>query len=386
MADEIKSLDIADKQLLVHKGAAVDQECPYHHIILLHRVSEARWIVLTHNARGEVVRANEDLDTQSYVVVRRASAFPQHAADEGLLYFDEIDPLDLKQHKRDAREEAHLQGGEGEAADGAQVWRFSDPNLKSFTKQVEADVLEDEYKFVQLGGHGVAVIEDTVYRCEQVDAADFDTWRKNSIQDAHGSRLLPKSLMPRTLMEYLSSFDQVDRPDWTFDGSRVAREWLQGISRGPGNMVSYHAEWTRLSGVGEGSAQCHEHRQICEYFRQAIFDDALDVQNLSSYESLARRVVQLEMAVEKNLKHPDFSGLGVLVDGTVSSSGASRVPKFQSWISSRQKEQAEIFKQRRLYTEEQSKVPSPAADSSGGKPYTPTPPKGKTKKAPKAQV
>ena len=116
MADEIKSLDISDKQLLVHRGAAVDRECPYHHIVLLHRVSEARWIVLTHNDRGEVVRANEDLDTQSYVVVRRASAFPQHAADEGLLYFDEIDPMDLKQHKRDAKEEAHLQGGEGEHA------------------------------------------------------------------------------------------------------------------------------------------------------------------------------------------------------------------------------------------------------------------------------
>ena len=151
-------------------------------------------------------------------------------------------------------------------------------------------------------------------------------------------------------------------------------------------MVSYHAEWTRLSGVGEGSAQCREHRQICEYFRQAIFDDALDVQNLSSYESLARRVVQLEMAVEKNPKHPDVSGLGVLVDGTVSSSGAARVPKFQSWISTRQKEQAEIFKQRRLYAEEQSKVPTPAADNQGGKQNNnQQPPKSKTKKAAKPQ-
>ena len=134
-------------------------------------------------------------------------------------------------------------------------------------------------------------------------------------------------------------------------------------------MVSYHAEWTRLSGVGEGSAQCHEHPQICEYFRQAIFDDKLDVQNISAFEALARRVVQTELAVDKNPKHPDFSGLGVLVDGTVSSSGMARVPKFQSWINSQQKEQAEIFKQRRLFTEEQSKVTPAVQDSS-------LPPKG----------
>ena len=104
------------------------------------------------------------------------------------------------------------------------------------------------------------------------------------------------------------------------------------------------------------------------------------MQNLSSFESLARRVVQLEMAVEKNPKHQDFSGLGVLVDGTVSSSGAVRVPKFQSWISTRQKEQAEIFKQRRLYTEEQSKITPP------GDPAQPKAKVERPKKVAKAKV
>ena len=363
MADEeLRSLDIPDKQLLVHRGPGVDAECNYHHLILLHRVSESKWIALTHNARSEPVRINEDLDELQYTVLRRGAVFPQYAVEGGLLYFDEIDPLELRQHRRDAKEEAHLQGGEGEAVDGSSQWRFCDPNLARFAKIVDADTLEDDTRFTELGGHGVAIINDTSYRCELVDTADLDNWKKTSIADMHGSRILPRAAVPNSLASYLKAFPEVERPEWSFDGSRVAREWLSGISRGPGNMVSYHAEWTRLSGVSEGSAQCHEHRQICEYFRQGIFDDLLDVQNLSSFESLARRVVQLEMAVEKNPKHPDFSGLGVLVDGTVSSSGAVRVPKFQSWISTRQKEQAEIFKQRRLYTEEQSKI-TPPGDS-----------------------
>ena len=141
--DEIRSLDIADKQLLIHRGVAEDAECPYHHVILLHRVADARWIVLTHSDRGDVVRASEDLDDQSYVVVRRGAVFPQHAVDTGILYFDEVDPLELKQHKKDAKEEAHLQGGEGEAADGSAVWRFCDANLQRFGKPVEADIIED---------------------------------------------------------------------------------------------------------------------------------------------------------------------------------------------------------------------------------------------------
>ena len=92
--------------------------------------------------------------------------------------------------------------------------------------------------------------------------------------------------------------------------------------------------------------------------------DSLDVGNLSCFEKMVRRMVQLEMAVDKNPKHPDFTGLGVLVDATTTSSGAARVPKFTSWVTARQKEQAEIYKQRRLYTEEHSK--SQKTDGHGG--------------------
>ena len=100
MADEeLRSLDIPDKQLLVHRGPGVDAECNYHHLILLHRVSESKWIVLTHNARSEPVRINEDLDDLQYTVLRRAAVFPQYAVDGGLFYFDEIDPLELRQHR-----------------------------------------------------------------------------------------------------------------------------------------------------------------------------------------------------------------------------------------------------------------------------------------------
>ena len=56
-----------------------------------------------------------------------------------------------------------------------------------------------------------------------------------------------------------------------------------------------------------------------------------------------------------NPKHPDFIGLGVLVDATTTSSSAARVPRFTSWVTARQRTGRDIRK-RRLYVEEQLKT------------------------------
>ena len=60
----------------------------------------------------------------------------------------------------------------------------------------------------------------------------------------------------------------------------------------------------------------------------------------------------------------------MLVDGAADSSGAARAPKFSAWVTTKQREQAEIYKQRRLYAEEENKVRNqarggPAAASPG---------------------
>ena len=67
-------------------------------------------------------------------------------------------------------------------------------------------------------------------------------------------------------------------------------------------------------------------------------------------------MVQLESAVVKNPKLPVFTGLGVLVDAITTSSGAARVPRFTNWVTARQNEQAKIFNQRRLSSQEMSKT------------------------------
>jgi len=58
-------------------------------------------------------------------------------------------------------------------------------------------------------------------------------------------------------LEFGKSVDMLKEsplPGWTFRGPRLVRELLVNIRDGPGNLVSYHAEWVRLSGIYEGSS------------------------------------------------------------------------------------------------------------------------------------
>ena len=350
----VRTLDIPQTQIVVHYGPQADADCPYHHRVLLFRVSGSQWVILTPDHDRYV----EDLEELEYTVVRRNTAFPDHCITEGLYHFDPLDQALLRLQIRSAKEEAHLQSGEGGTTDVSAVWRFCDPNLAKFGEVVDSELVEDANVFTELQGHGIVLVSGVAYRCQLIEADELDKLKKNAVADHHNSRLLPgaRTSHPSTLLSYLKVVLEIERPEWRYEGSRVSREWLLGLANGPSTFTSYHAEWIRMSGVAEGCAQAHEHRQICECLRMALFEDALDIQNLSCFEQLIRRVFQVEMAVDKNPRHPDFTGLGILVDGTTTSGGASRVPKFTSWVTARQKEQAEIYKQRRLFTEEQSKA------------------------------
>ena len=239
----------------------------------------------------------------------------------------------------------------------------------------------------ELDGHGIAQIDGLVHRAEPVDDSELETWKKERLEGQQDSRLCGDR--PATFSEFVSGLSALEQEAWKFEGVRVCAEWLRAIGDRAGNLVFYHAVWVRLSGVSESLAQCHQHKQICEILRLGIHTDGLQVCNLAAFEQLSRRMVQLELAVAKNPRHPDFTGDHVLVDRAADSTGAARAPKFSAWVSTKQKEQAEIYKQRRLYAEEEQKVrsqtgagqsaaPSGANDGSEGG--------GRPRRAPRAKA
>eukprot|EP00971_Amphidinium_carterae_P239656 4757781-Amphidinium_carterae.2 len=347
----VRSLDVGEIQIALCFDD--DANFRWHHRVLLHRISGARWLCLTPDLAIEL----HNLEDFNHQVLRRRADFPPELAGD-LYAFDEdaVDKHSIKAYKRDARLRAVILGGDAgeQVMAQAQRWIVMHPADDRFGEVVGPEVVEDDEAFVSLGDYGLASIEGEVYPCLLVSEGSVED-AKTRMRDKHCDvRLIVPDKLPlrKDLVSLLPQYKEPPMDSWGFIGPRVCRELLQNVADGPQNLVSYHSEWTRLSGVLANSAQCHEHRHLCETLRLAVAVDVVDPTAFAAFEHTARRLAQLEAAVERNPQRPDFAGLDVLTDGAVSASGAARVPKFASWMATKQKERADVYKQRRLLADE----------------------------------
>ena len=195
---------------------------------------------------------------------------------------------------------------------------------------------------------------------QRVLRSERDDWVQARREDAEDIRVLGdhRSRVGRRDLDFRDAVESMKEQtiaDWPDQGPRACLEYLKSIALGAGNLLTYQAEWQRLSGVAEGGVQGHEHRCHLETLRRAICHDQLNVVNLTCFEHIVRRVIQVEMAVERNPRHPDFSGLEDVVAGPRSVSGSAHVPRYLEHVTARQKDRANILKQQRLYQEEAAK-------------------------------
>ena len=143
-------------------------------------------------------------------------------------------------------------------------------------------------------------------------------------------------------------------------------EFLQSLRAQGQSLTTHHHEWARKSGVNVNGAAAREHFFLSEVLRWEVQFDQLDVSMLASTELLFRRLVQIEAAVRRNPKVPDFSGLDVLMSAATDESGAATTAVFTQWVADRQKDQATIAKQGRLLREEKEAERKRAADPKKG--------------------
>ena len=309
------------------------------------------WIALTPDLDLERV----DLDERRHRVLERGQPFPGAIAGD-LYAFDPIGREAVASYKRRARLQAAVLGGDEDEAMDAEEWVYADLDDPLFASPVAADLLEAD-EFVELGNRGLVRREGVARGVEKVAVARVAEWGEQRRAGAEDIRSLGVHKAADGT-RHLSWTDAVGMlresamPEWKFEGPRVCKELAASIREGAGNPTSYHAEWIRLSGVNQNSAIAYEHKNAMEMLRMATSMDQVDISNLASFEMLSRRVVMLEMAVARDPRDPDFSGLGVISDGAVGTDGAARAPRFRTWVSDRQKERANILKQSRLYKEE----------------------------------
>ncbi|CAK0795784.1 unnamed protein product, partial [Prorocentrum cordatum] len=122
-----------------------------------------------------------------------------------------------------------------------------------------------------------------------------------------------------------------------------------GLSPG----IAGHANhYTTSSGMPPSSAAAHAIRPLFEALRRFIEHDQVDVTNLARAELIARRIAQMQRAIRRNPKHPDYSSLEGTSASALDETGGAANRKFDERVAQEQKTKVVTTKNTRVYTEE----------------------------------
>ena len=343
-----RALDIVEPQVLVHRPLANAGQT-WCHSLLLHRIGAGRWVALDPDHELVVL----DLAQERHHVLVRRGRYPGGAYNGEIYAHDPIDKATLKHFLVAARTQAMLLGDGDVPIEPEQVWVVIEEG-PFFGQEVRLEDLDEPEKFVSLQKRGFLDIEGTVLECSQFPVATKDR-DLIACRERHGDfRVLGKRSVDGfvapslSLVDAVAAFTEAKLPDWPFEGDRAVLEYLRAIATTQGNLVSYETDWTRNSGIAEGLREAHEHRNISEVLRLAHTVDGLNVPSCACFEQLVRRQIQIEMAVERNPKSPDFAGLHLVLGGALNAKGAANAYKFKSWVADRQRDEGQQLKQARL--------------------------------------
>ena len=82
--------------------------------------------------------------------------------------------------------------------------------------------------------------------------------------------------------------------------------------------LSHHLDFVHKSGLSPLSGACRSHRRISEALQLFMQVDQVNGPALDGFESLVRYLVQIETAVSRNLRSPDFADLDAVSGSTIS--------------------------------------------------------------------
>ena len=343
------TLDLPDPQIIVNFPDDANGLF-WHHRLLIHKVGGGRWVALTPDMEQEDI----NLGDMQYIVLERRREFPAPQAPY-VYAFDDVTAADLRQAKRLAVLRATLLDDEDPQEAGDFGWVIFDAQHARFGERLTAGEVQDA---TLARARGVAVLDGEEVFVELVDMGELKAWRDQRRQAEGDLRLLGNhraadGTRVLQLRDAVPLMKQSDFEDWRLPGPRAAREWLAAVRDSAGDLLTYHQEWVRRSGVAESSAVTHVHFVLCEVMRLAHSVDQVDISNLQCLELVARRIIQDETAVSRNPRHPDYGGLDVIMSAPVAALGQARTLRFDAWVTEELKTQANIHKQTRLWQEEQ---------------------------------
>eukprot|EP00971_Amphidinium_carterae_P104106 2061796-Amphidinium_carterae.1 len=296
------SLDIDEPQVLLRFA---DDPVEWHHRVLIRRLRDAVWVVLTPDGELQV----ENLADYQLLALERGQPVPALAAGNCYL-FEDNGAADLPRQHRAARRMAVILGGvqEGDMQQSEATWRVADPAAAEFGTEVSVEVVNNPATCVTRGAVSLAMtgLPARWLAIKRVAPGDVQSW----LEDKHAgagrdSRLCgPVARGKFTSSVSIKEVLQTSRPQnleavpaWPFAGPRAVTELLQAVHNLGLSMFTYHSFWSRQSGVHADSAVAWEHKMLCTELGLLVGYDRLDPANIAGIELMGRRLVMIERAL-----------------------------------------------------------------------------------------
>ena len=377
MAAEPKSLDIAEKQVLIDYWDDPAEFYWHHRILLLPTQEPGRWVTATPDYAVET----QDLSEHRIIPVQRNAEFPVDY--RGYIYCFDVDDTTgprLEVMRRQARALAEIMSGgkiQNEVPDGA-TWRVSDTAHASFGMEIPTAIIGDADHFVTRGRSGLVAFDpededdQEWVTAELVPSEDHDKWRQSKQAGAGRDLRLVGDVRVGgsreiTYLDALARSKQVpsaELPGWPHAGERSAHEFMRGLKMSGLEWISHHNDFIAKSGISRGSGICRSHRRISESLALMMQWDQIDLCNSASAECLIRFLIAIETAVRRNPRAPDFTLFDEISGQGLDEVGGVALPGYTKWLADVQRDKAQVLKQQRLWSEEQGKWGK--ADQGGG--------------------
>ena len=361
------TLDIPEHQVLIMMTGGTDEnpiDEGYWHHILFRRTEGTSWVTCMPD--GSL--GFDDLSKEAQLVpLDRNAPFP--VGGRPILAFDPAMSAEtLERLRRDANRRAIYAAPASATAPGPPtasdaIWLYSDPAFPLFGSEVAADLLAQPRKIRAEGSVGLvdAVAGDfagwTVM--ERVPTLSSAEWRREKqIGTGRDPRLLPvPEKRPAEAILFKDAFRMMlkDPPMHPmFQGPSAFMEVSNSIVSSGLEPPGWLAEFYRTSGVNPRSSLAVAYGNAVGTIWYLVCYDHCDGGQFTAIEHICRWILQVQKAVKRNPKQPDFEGLQPYMAHIAAVSGTTLSPAFDRHMAETMKAEGSFLKSERLNREERA--------------------------------
>ena len=360
----LTTFDIPEQQVLMEMEGG--GEGMYHLHVLHYRLGSGRWV--TSDSDGEL--AVDDLSELQVVPLLRKSAFPE--AGRPFRIPKDYTDGEWRGLRARAKQLAIIHGWVPPAAAalpdgsaGLDGWFYADTALECFGTEVSAEALSNPAGIHEESSVGI-ILSDldgkgaTWKLAERVLRSDLEDW----LADKRSGAGRDKRLLRRDKKEKRGQHAELLRdiskalsgtlvPDkLIFEGPSALSEILKSVEASGLEIIGWGNQYLSTCGVAPKSGLAIEFTMAVHTLHYMFCVDGLDGRHLACGEHIGRRLLQIQRAIKRNPKSPDFETLEAYMKHLEDATGQAHAPLFEQHVAEKQKIAAVAMKQDRLTREE----------------------------------